>query len=276
MNDFMRSVRETRVPRGEAVLWWLGQMGLMIKTGGTVLCVDYCASPLPGRLYPPPVPAEEVEGVDVFFGTHDHADHIDHPAWRVWAKTCPGAVFVFPAAHTGAVLEDGVAPERCAGLDDMKECRVGDVTVRAVAAAHEFLSPDPVTGQVPCLQYIIDCGGVRIWHAGDTVRYEGMVPKLRSLGPFDAALLPINGRDGARLRRGCIGNMTFQEAVDAAGEVGPRLAIPGHWDLFADNPGDPAAFADYLDAKYPGQVKCVAPRRLAPVRVTGDGMAYDG
>ena len=29
----------------------------------------------------------------------------------------------------------------------------------------------------------------------------------------------------------CIGNMTYQEAADLAGNVGTRIVIPGHWDL---------------------------------------------
>ena len=70
-----------------------------------------------------------------------------------------------------------------------------------------------------------------------------------------------------RYRRSCIGNMTFQEAADLAGELRPGLVIPGHWDMFADNPGDPEAFADYLDAKYGGLVPCVIPRHLSPIRL---------
>ena len=30
----------------------------------------------------------------------------------------------------------------------------------------------------PCLQYIIEGSGKRIYHAGDTLRYEGMLPRL--------------------------------------------------------------------------------------------------
>ena len=93
---------------------------------------------------------------------------------------------------------------------------------------------------------MIEGNGLRIWHAGDTVRYEGMVPKIRALGPMDAALLPINGRDAGRYRSNCIGNMTFQEAADAAGEVRPGLTMPGHWDMFAHNSENPEKFADYL------------------------------
>ena len=53
--------------------------------------------------------------------------------------------------------------------------------------------------------------------------------------------------------------MTFQEAADLAGEVGPHVVIPGHWDMFADNSGDPYAFADYVDAKYAGNITCIIP-----------------
>ena len=174
--------------KGRPAITWLGQMGLRVEIGETTILVDYFASDLEGRRIPAPIPTDEVRGVDAFLGTHDHIDHIDHGAWRVWAKTCPGAKFVFPSVHRQSVLDDGVAEAQ--------------------------------------------------------------------LLPIDAALLPINGRDGARYRVGFIGNMTFQEAVDVAGELGPKLALPGHWDMFAENPGDPAAFADYLDAKYAGRVAC--------------------
>ena len=268
MNPFFNSVINTPAPFGSAVLWWLGQMGLLIKMGETVLCVDYFASPLPERQVPPPVPAGEVEGVAAFLGTHNHLDHMDHDSWKIWGKTCPEARFVFPALHEKDVLADGIPSERLHGLTDGTSCRIGEITVHAVVAAHEFLDPDPVSGLFPALQYIIEGNGLRIYHAGDTVRYEGMLPKLQAFGPIDAALLPINGRDAVRYRRNCIGNMTFQEAVDLAGELSLRAVIPGHWDMFADNPGDPVAFADYLDAKYPGRVACLRPRLLEPVRIT--------
>ena len=265
MNEFMRQVQDLAVPFGSAVLWWLGQMGLLVKMGNTVLCVDYFASDILDRQVPPPVPAAGMNGVSVFLGTHDHADHIDHPAWQVWARCCPESVFVFPAAHRQAVLSDGIPGDRCFGLNDGESCRIGDVTVHAVASAHEFLDQDPETGLYPCLQYVIEGNGLRVWHAGDTLRYEGMLPKLQSFGQMDAALLPINGRDGARYRRNVIGNMTFQEAADLAGELNVSTVIPGHWDMFRDNPGDPEAFADYLSAKYPGRIRVVRPGILSPV-----------
>ena len=291
MNGFMRSVMETVTPYGSAALWHLGQMGLLIKMGEMVVCVDYYGSEADNRRFAPPVPAWELEGVDAFLGTHNHLDHIDHASWRIWKDACPGAVFIFPQYHMGAVLADGIEEERCIGMSDGTVCRigksdgtgsrigmddgpdghVGSVKVTSIPAAHEFLEKDPVTGLYPHLQYIIEGNGVRIYHAGDTVRYEGMRVRLQEFGVIDAAILPINGRDGIRLRRDCIGNMTFQEAVDLAGELKVRYVIPGHWDLFADNSGDPDAFADYLDAKYPGQTVCIVPEKLERVLIGAEG-----
>ena len=265
MKNMMEEIMNEKVPDGSAVLRWLGQMGLLVKMGKTVLCIDYFASDLPGRQVAPPIPMEEMKGIDLFLGTHNHIDHIDHPAWQVWAACCPGAKFVFPKSHQMEVLGDGIAAERCIGMNDGESVRIGEITVRAVAASHEFLDPDPVSGLYPCLQYVIEGNGVRIYHAGDTLRYEGMLPKLKAFGRIDAALLPINGRDAERYQRDCIGNMTFQEAADLAGELKPELVLPGHWDMFADNPGDPDAFINYLSVKYGGKIRSVRPSLLCPV-----------
>ena len=98
MKRFMEDVMNEEVPEGSAVLWWLGQMGLLVKLGQTVLCIDYFASGLPGRQVLPPIPAEEMAGVSIFLGTHNHIDHIDHPAWQTWALVCHMESLFFPGS----------------------------------------------------------------------------------------------------------------------------------------------------------------------------------
>ena len=244
---------------GDVSLRWLGQMGFLIETKSTRVCIDYFASPDELRRTPAPIPADELKNVDVFLGTHDHLDHIDHEAWKIWAKTNPNAKFVFPAVHKESIINDGVAKDNAIGLNDGETARIGDVTVHAIAASHEFLDCDPVTGLYPYLQYIIEIDGVKIHHAGDTVRYEGMMPKIKAFGDIDVEILPINGRDAKRYSENCIGNMTYQEAADFAGDIRPGVVIPGHWDMFAANSADPKAFADYIDVKYKGMIRCVIP-----------------
>ena len=254
---------------GKIKLKWLGQMGFLIMTQDTTVCVDYFASPIEGRLKKPPIPAYELKGIDVFLGTHDHIDHIDHDAWKIWSGTCPDAKFIFPKMHLETILNDGIKEDNAIGLNDGDSYKIGDVTIHAIAASHEFLDRDAKTGLYPCLQYIIEANGIRIHHAGDTVRYEGMLPKLKSFGDIDIMILPINGRDAKRYRMGYIGNMTYQEAVDLAGEAGPEVVIPGHFDMFAENSADPEEFADYLDAKYGRKVRCIIPKTLEDIVLPG-------
>ncbi len=252
-------------------LCWLGQMGLQVKVGNTTMYIDYYATPDANRQTPPPIAAEALQGADIILGTHDHLDHIDHDAWKIWARTNPGARFVFPEKHRDAVLDDGVSAVNAIGLNAGETVTLGDVTIHAIAASHEFLDKDPETGLYSYLQYIIECNGVRIHHAGDTVRYEGMLPALQTFGKIDVQLLPINGRDALRYRMNCIGNMTYQEAADLAGEVGPRIVIPGHWDMFAENSEDPQAFADYLQAKYHDRIRCVIPKVMEAITIESAG-----
>ena len=107
----------------KAALWWMGQMGLMVKIKNTMVCIDYYASPSAKRQTPAPIAAEELRGVDVFLGTHDHSDHIDHGSWKIWAANIPAAKFVFPRSHKDAVLSDGVSEENACGLKGIREDR---------------------------------------------------------------------------------------------------------------------------------------------------------
>ena len=116
------------------------------------------------------------------------------------------------------------------------------------------------------MSYVIKGNGRSIYHAGDTCVYEGMLTKTKNRSPIDVMFVPINGRDARRLTAGCIGNMTFQEAVDLCGEIAPTLAVPGHYDMFCNNLGSPLEFKAYLEAKYPG-IPCWIGEHGVPVEV---------
>lgn len=239
--------------KGHIAFWWLGQMGFGVKLAGKLLLLDAFLSPHPSRTVPPAVDVQAPVSADLVFGTHDHVDHIDRKAWTQIAKWSPHTRFVVPALHRQSVIDDlGVAPERVIGVDEDQPAALDGITIRAIPSAHEFLDTDPGTGLHPFLGFILEAEGLRLYHAGDSTIYEGMHTKLKAHAPIDVMFVPINGRDGVRYRRNLIGNMTAQEAVDLVGAIRPKLAVPGHYDMFAANPGDPDLFADYLDAKYPG------------------------
>lgn len=234
--------------------WWLGQMGYALKLGDQIIYLDPFLSQHPDRKVPSLLKPEEVTNADFIIGSHDHLDHIDRQAWQTLSSISPKAKFVVPKVLVPLLsVELNIPAERFIGLDDGISYKPSDrLKISGIAAAHEFLDRDPVTGGYPYLGFILEGNGCSLYHSGDTCIYEGMLDKLKSWDRLDVIFLPINGRDGKRYRNNIIGNMTYQEAVDLSGALKPGLAVPAHYEMFDGNTQDPAEFIDYLEAKYPG------------------------
>lgn len=233
------------------MVWWLGQHGFAVRTRRALLYLDPFLTPLEGREVPPMLAPSQLAGATAVFGSHDHADHIDRPAWPAIAAADPALRFVIPQLLIPRVAAGtGIPVTRFVGIDDRVAAEVGGVRFTGVAAAHEFLDRDPATGLHPYLGAVIEVDGVTLFHSGDCCVYEGLHATLRAWR-FDAMLLPINGRCARRLAAGCIGNMTYQEAADLAGAMAPGVTVPAHWDMFAHNSEDPARFTEYMRVKYP-------------------------
>ncbi len=242
---------------GEYAFWWLGQHGFILKLGQKILWLDPFLANLPDRLIPPLLDPAEVTNADLVLGSHDHADHIDRPAWPTMAAAAPQAKFVVPALlKTDLARGLNIDPGLFIGMDDGGQVEVNGVEITGIAAAHEFLDRDRASGHYPYLGYIIKANGVTIYHAGDTCMYEGLVTKLKPW-KLDAVFLPINGRDAVRLAAGCIGNMTYQEAADLAGVLSPGLTVPAHFGMFSSNTVDPQLFMDYMRVKYSALRVCL-------------------
>lgn len=244
-------INDCKLLENQCAVWWLGQQSFVVKLGQSILYLDPFLSPHADRLIQPLLTPEEVTNADIIFGTHDHADHIDRPAWPVLAKSSPAAKFVVPDLLLPVLAHDlGIPMQRFIGMDDGKTVGLRDIRISGIAAAHESLNRDQATGRYPCLGFVVESGGIAMYHAGDTCIYEGLQAKLRRW-KLHLVFLPINGRDARRLAAGCIGNMTYQEAADLAGALEPAVTIPGHFDMFAMNSEDPQLFADYMRVKYP-------------------------
>jgi L-ascorbate metabolism protein UlaG (beta-lactamase superfamily) len=177
-----------------------------------------------------PVAPAELTGVDLVLCSHKHTDHMDPETLNPLVGANPGAAVGVPEALVHHAEKMGLPSRRLFGLDDGWTCERAGFRVRALPSAHEGLDRDSV-GRHLYLGFVIEADGVRLYHSGDGVVYEGLAEDLGS-EPLDVAFLPINGRDPAR---GVPGNMTAAEAVDLAGLVRPRWVVPHHYDMFTFN-----------------------------------------
>ena len=250
---------------GGVGLNWLGQAGFALRAGGTTALIDPFLSPCEGRRYESGLQPARAERVDLVLCTHEHVDHFDASSAPAIASASPGAVFVVPTPIVDMVTEAGIAPDRVVGVQPGDDVELAGVRIRPVAAMHGVTMEDAYGfgeelsgGLVRFLGFVLDAGGVRLYHAGDTIGFDGMASALRDLA-IDVALLPINGRDAEREARGIVGNLSEGEAATLARDVGVSLLIPMHYDLFEGNRGYPARLLDHVDRDAPAPV-------LVPVR----------
>lgn len=250
--ELIKEINECSLKKGRAAFWWLGQLGYIIKLGMNTIYIDIFLSDIPNRNIKPLLKAEEITNADFIIGSHDHIDHIDRNVWNIISKSSPSSKFVVPRKYIEELSKDlCISKNRFIGLDDCISIVENDLKITGIAASHEFLNQDPVTGYYPCLGYVLEGNGCTLYHSGDCCIYEGLYSKLKNWNKYTAMFIPINGRDAKRYIANCIGNMTYQEAVDLVGVLKPSIAIPGHYDMFDFNSENPKLFADYLMAKYP-------------------------
>jgi L-ascorbate metabolism protein UlaG (beta-lactamase superfamily) len=237
-------------------LWWLGQSGFLMQCHGRHVLFDpylsdsltrkYAGTEKPHvRISERVVAPERLDFVDVITSTHGHTDHLDGetlaPICRAVQKrwddehgppdTGIGPYLLYAAAN------DALAWERLPMLnflswpmDAWEQRELCKVEFTAVPAAHDTVEFD-ADGYHRYLGYVCRYRGWTIYHSGDTVVYDAMVENLRAFAPIDIAILPINGK---------VGNMSGREAARLAKDIGAKLVIPCHYDMFEFNTADPA------------------------------------
>jgi L-ascorbate 6-phosphate lactonase len=260
--------------QGQAALSWFGQASFAARGGGRTVLFDPFLSAYPGRLFPSPLLPEQAADVDVVFCSHEHVDHLDVPSVGAIATASPEAIFVVPSPIVDMVTETGVSPDRVVGLQPGDVTDVAGLTVRAVPACHGVTMEDAYGfgenlsgGLIRFLGFIVDLGGVRVYHAGDTIHYDGMEEALGD-SAIDVALLPINGRDAEREARNIVGNLNHREAAWLASRIDAGVLVPMHYDLFAGNLGSTGALMETVGREYP-EVPVLVPARDKPFVCAG-------
>lgn len=246
---FVEDVRSASADAEHFHLWWLGQSGFLLQWHGQHLLLDpylsdslthkYSQTDKPHvRVSERVVPPEKLNFVDVVTSSHHHTDHLDAETLVPLRQANPKLEFLIPEANRDLVADRLQCPaDWPRGLNAGQFTTLGGFKFDAVPAAHELVEVD-ARGQHRYLGYVIQFGPWTVYHSGDTVLYDGMVKTL-SLWPIDVALLPINGRAPSRR---VAGNLTGPEAAQLAQQIGARVVIPCHYDMFAFNTASPDEF----------------------------------
>ncbi len=264
-DDFLADVRAARADAGNIHLWWLGQSGFLVQWEGRHLLLDpylsdslthkYALTDKPHvRMTERVVAPERLNFINAVTSSHNHTDHLDQETLVPLLQANSELELVIPEANRAYVAERlPVAPGFPRGLEAGQSLVVCGFNIHGVPAAHNTVEKDHL-GRHKYLGYIVQAGPWTIYHSGDTKRYGGMETQLQQW-PVDVALLPINGDlpkrrvagnldgiNGDLPERRFAGNLDGREAATLAKEIGARLVIPCHYDMFKFNTTAPEEF----------------------------------
>lgn len=239
----MEQIRQAVVPAGAVSIWWMGQSGYIFKSpGGAVVGVDLyltdsCAALEEGvdlrRRVPVLIEPEELD-VDLFVCTHNHQDHTDPETIRnLGCKS--SALFAGPHPSCEVFQQLGIDAARIQAAWPDCEIRHLDFVLHGTWA----LPTD--TSDLNHMGFVIECvSGPKVYITGDT----DDSPLLESAAKFapDVMIAVINGG---------FNNLSAWEAATLAAKIRPKIAIPSHYDMFADNAIDPRQFAAALRVAAP-------------------------
>lgn len=251
-------------PKGEAALFWLGQAGFWIDTGKHRILIDpylsdslarkYAGTKHPHqRMMARPVTIAELPSPDLVLVTHAHTDHMDAETLAPLHARFPDLPFIVPAAKQETARERIGAGARLIPADaDERLAPLPGLEITVFPAAHETLERD-AEGRHLFLGFGIASNGLRIYHSGDCIPFDGLAERIAAFAPH-VMLLPVNGRDAARLAEGIPGNFTLKEAVLLAQAVKTPFLVAHHFGMFAFNTIDPAMIEEMASAVPEGPV----------------------
>ena len=163
---------------------------------------------------------------DFIFITHDHYDHFSMSDIESIADE-----------KTTIILPDNIAGELSGyKIKKVKQgdvFNVGNIKVEVVPAYNVnknfHKKSDNKVG------YVLEIDGNRIYHAGDT----DLIPEMKTFKNINIAFLPVSGTYV----------MTAEEAVKAALDIKPDIAIPMHYGTIIGTRMNAEKFAEELRGK---------------------------
>lgn len=248
--DLLNDIRSSIKGETGFRVWWLGQSGFLIQYHGQHLLFDpYLSDSLSVkyqhtdkphvRMSELAIDPAHLNMIDVVTSSHNHTDHLDAETLIPLFDSNPNIAFVAPEANRNFVADRcKISTEKITGLTNGNSTKIGNFEIIGLPAAHNDLKTNDLV-QHEFMSFVVKFGKYAVYHSGDTLWFDGLEDLLK---PFkiDVAFLPINGN---KPERRVAGNLNPDEAARLGKEIGTKLVIPHHYNMFTFNTEDPQNFA---------------------------------
>ena len=215
-NPGMEQVQDKKVKDFAKSIQWFGQATVKFVYNDKTIYID-------------PYQLKKQDKADIILITHDHMDHLSLPdiAKIAYKKT----QFVV------------------AGACEEKLKNGGYTNIRTVKPGETVLFPGIIIKTVPAynisknyhkkssqyLGFVIDFGGVKVYHTGDTER----IPEMKQIR-CDIIMLPVGQTYTMN---------SVDEAVEVVLDTKAKIAIPIHYGLYEGTKEDAVKFKEMLNKK---------------------------
>jgi L-ascorbate metabolism protein UlaG (beta-lactamase superfamily) len=210
-------------------LTWIGHASFLGALRGRRFLIDPVFCDHAGLLYrrhaPPGLRPDALPPISAVLVTHNHFDHLDAGSVRALP---PGTQVVVPAGLARRLPTRERSSVAELGWWDSVE--IDGLTVTLVPARHWSRRGILDTNRSLWGGYVVEAGGQRIYHAGDTAWFDGFDAIGRRFPGLLAALLPIGGYEPAWFMEQQ--HLNPEQAGAAFLELGAGQLVPMHWGTF--------------------------------------------
>jgi L-ascorbate metabolism protein UlaG (beta-lactamase superfamily) len=198
---------------------WLGHSAFRVTKGKTIYIDPYNIKPA--------APA------DIILITHEHFDHCSAEDVQ---KVLKSNTVIITTAAAKDKLRAVADKARFLIIAAGQSYDIDGIRIEAIPAynTNKFRSPG-VTYHPPGLGvgFVIEIGGIRIYHAGDTDIVQGVEQKLKDI---DVAMVPVSGTY----------TMTPEEAAQFVKMIRPKVVMPMHIKTVIGTDADARRFKELV------------------------------
>lgn len=228
---FLRDVEGYGVKEDSISLWALGGAGFILRTvkstvyidpylGGTNISrnLETHTEYVLHRMIPIPFNASDITKIDAAVMTHEDPDHMNEDFIFPMNRNSR-CLFIGPPSVAEILESWKIQKNRIVALRPYEEERVNDLRIIGLPSA----DPGPKTANT----YLFDTGKIRMFHSGDSPFSE----EFAEIGnKYDIDIAAINLGISPP---GCKWYNNPGDVVRIADELGAKIVIPMHWDIWS-------------------------------------------